>query len=101
MKKLKERWGIRSNKQLIIIFIVFGITGSLATIIAKPLTLFLGLSTDYWLFWPIRILIIFPIYKAILLIVGWLFGEFDFFWNFIKKMLQRFSFKKNYVKTGE
>ncbi len=101
MNKLKERWGIKSNRQLIIIFIVFGITGSLATVVAKPLTLLLGLSPDYWLFWPIRILIIFPIYKAILLIVGWIFGEFDFFWNFIKKMIQRFSFKRNYVKTGE
>jgi hypothetical protein len=101
MKKLKERWGINSNRQLITIFIVFAITGSLATLVAKPLTLLLGFSSDYWLFWPIRILIIFPIYKFILLIVGWIFGEFDFFWNFIKKMFQRFSFKRNYVKTGE
>ena len=27
MEKLKERWGIESNWQIIIIFIVFGITG--------------------------------------------------------------------------
>ncbi len=93
MNKLKKKWGITSNKQLIIIIIVFGITGSLATIVAKPLTILLGISPDYWLFWPLRILLIIPIYQLILVAVGWIFGEFNFFKNFVKKMLQRFSFR--------
>jgi len=93
MNKLKERWGITSNRQLIIIFIVFAITGSLATMVAKPLTILLGISPDYWLFWPLRILMIIPIYQLILIAVGWIFGEFDFFKNFVKKMFQRFSFR--------
>lgn len=93
MNKLKKRWGITSNRQLVIIFIVFGITGSLATIIAEPLTLLLGISTDYWLFWPLRILLIIPIYQLILVVVGWIFGEFNFFKNFVKKMFQRISFR--------
>ena len=36
MKKLKEKWGITSNFQLVIIFIVFGITGSASAIISGP-----------------------------------------------------------------
>ncbi|NCT18097.1 MAG: diacylglyceryl transferase [Flavobacteriaceae bacterium CG_4_8_14_3_um_filter_34_10] len=93
MKKLKARWGISSNWQLLTIFIVFGITGSTATKLGKPLTLLLGISADFWLFWPIRIILLFLAYQIILLIIGWLYGEIDFFWAFEKKMLRRFGFK--------
>jgi len=93
MNKLKERWGIDSNRRLIIIFIVFAITGSLAAKLGKPLTILLGISEDYWLFWPIRILIVLTIYKMILLAVAWIFGEFDFFWNFIKRIFKRQAVK--------
>jgi len=93
MRKLKARWEITSNWQLIVIFIVFGVTGSTAAKLGEPLTLLLGISKEFWLFWPIRILIIFPIYQIILLFVGWLYGEFLFFWNFEKKMLQKMGLK--------
>ncbi|HCO85018.1 MAG TPA: diacylglyceryl transferase, partial [Arenibacter sp.] len=36
-----------------------------------------------------RILLIFPIYQFLLVIYGWLFGQFKFFWEFEKKMLSR------------
>ncbi|PKP25707.1 MAG: diacylglyceryl transferase [Bacteroidetes bacterium HGW-Bacteroidetes-2] len=93
MKKLKARWGISSNWQLLTILIVFSITGSTAAKLGEPLTLLLGISKDFWLFWPIRILLLFPTYQIILLIVGWLYGEIAFFWAFEKKMLKRFGFK--------
>ena len=67
MNKLKEKWEINSNFQLIIICIVFAITGSVAVWIAKPILSFLGLEKDVvsaWIFWPIRIFIIFPIYQS-------------------------------------
>ena len=92
MKNLKQRWGIRSNFHLLIIFIVFGITGSVSALLAEPLTHWLGLTpenTNLWVYWPIRILLIFPIYQVILVVCGFLFGEFQFFWNFEKKMLSR------------
>ena len=97
MKKLKEKWGITSNFQLIIILIVFSVTGSIAVWIAKPILDFIGLdkaSISPWIFWPIRIVIIFPTYQILIIIVGALFGQFTFFWNFEKKMLARLGFKK-------
>ena len=96
MKRFKSKWGITSNTQLIIILIVFAITGSISVWIAKPLLSFIGLektTTSSWIFWPIRILIIFPIYQVLIVIVGALFGQFKFFWNFEKKMLARLGFK--------
>ncbi|MAO71224.1 MAG: diacylglyceryl transferase [Flavobacteriales bacterium] len=97
MKKLKEKWGITSNFQLIIILLVFSITGSIAVFITKPILNLIGLDGKTavpWIFWPIRILIIFPIYQILILIIGTLFGQFKFFWNFEKKMLSRLRLKK-------
>ena len=97
MNKLKEKWGITSNYQIIIILLVFSITGSIAVWIAKPVLNLVGLDKEVispWLFWPIRIFIIFPIYQILIVIIGTLFGQFKFFWAFEKKMLFRLGFKR-------
>ena len=96
MNRLKEKWGITSNFQIIIILLVFSITGSIAVWIAKPVLSLVGLDKEVvslWLFWPIRIFIIFPIYQILIVIIGALFGQFKFFWDFEKKMLVRLGFK--------
>jgi hypothetical protein len=97
MKKLKERWNIQSNYQLTIIFVVFAITGSLSAYLAKPVLVILGVSRevfpDYFIggffYYSLRILIIFPIYQVLLVVIGSIFGQHKFFWNFEKKMLTR------------
>ncbi len=97
MDKLKKHWGIETNFQLIIIFVVFAITGSTAAKLAAPLTEFIGLSktnTNLWLYWVVRILIIFPAYQILLVFFGWVFGQFTFFWNFEKKMLRKMGLGK-------
>jgi uncharacterized phage infection (PIP) family protein YhgE len=97
MNKLKKKWGITSNYQIIIILLVFSITGSVAVWIAKPVLNLVGLDKEVvspWLFWPIRIFIIFPIYQILIVIIGALFGQFKFFWAFEKKMLVRLGFKR-------
>mgnify|MGYP003109123355 FL=1 len=90
MKKLKQRWNITSNWQLTVIFIVFALTGSTSAKFAGPLTEAIGLTKEvgWYIYWPVRILIIFPIYQVLLVFFGWLFGEYTFFWNFEKKMLR-------------
>ena len=97
MNRLKEKWGITSNFQIIIILLVFSITGSVAVWIAKPVLNLVGLEKEAisaWIFWPIRIFIIFPIYQILIVIIGALFGQFKFFWAFEKKMLSRLGFKR-------
>lgn len=97
MKKLKERWDIESNFQLVIIFIVFSITGSLAAYLAKPVLELIHLSRTAFpehffggfLYYSLRILLIFPIYQVLLILIGTIFGQHKFFWNFEKKMLSR------------
>ncbi|PKG44266.1 DUF6787 family protein [Psychroflexus sp. MES1-P1E] len=97
MNKLKERWSIQSNIQLVIVFIVFAITGSLSAYLAKPILNFFELTRTSFPehffggfgYYSLRILIIFPIYQVLLVAIGTLFGQNKFFWNFEKKMLTR------------
>ena len=96
-KKLAEKWQVTYRWELIAIFLVFSVTGSTAAKISGPIIETLNLKeliSNSFLFWTIRILIIFPIYQALLVIVGWIFGQFKFFWAFEKKMLSRMGFKK-------
>ena len=94
MKNFKERWNIDSNQQLIIILIVFAITGSSSVKLATSLIEFIGLSTETtnWLvYWTLNVLITFGLYQVLLITFGTLFGQFKFFWSFEKKMLSRFG----------
>lgn len=90
MKKLKERWELKSNWQLCVVFLVFAITGSSAAKLAGPVTDFFEITKEmgWYIYWPFRILIIFPVYQVLLVFFGWVFGEFEFFWGFEKKMLR-------------
>jgi hypothetical protein len=104
MNKLKLRWNVTSNWQLIIIFIVFAITGSTAAYLSKPITNYLGVTKEtmsLWGYWPIRILILFPIYQVMLVLIGALLGQFKFFWEFEKKMLNRLKLGSfsNYIDS--
>ncbi len=92
MEKLKERWGVTSTFQVIMILVVFSVTGSAAAWLSKPVTAWLGISKEtmsLWIYWPTRILVLFPIYQVLLVFFGYLFGQFTFFWNFEKKMIKR------------
>ena len=63
MKKLKERWDVTSNLQLIIIFIVFAITGFSSLQLAKPFLNLIGIQETFephWLYRVMRIVLIFP-----------------------------------------
>ncbi len=91
MGKLKQRWGVESNFQLTIIFIVFAITGSASAMVSKPVCLWLGITNEDFgfLFTPIRLILIFPLYQVLLVSIGFLFGQFAFFWKFEKKLLRK------------
>lgn len=96
LDKLKHRWGINSNFQVLKIFIVFGITGSTAAWISDPICDFFGISTENLntvFYWVVRIVLITIVYKFILIFIAFLFGEFNFFWNFIKKFLSRLGIR--------
>ena len=68
--------------------IVFAITGSLSIIISEPLLEYFGLKHENMStikYYILRILIIFPVYQIVLIIIGSIFGQFKFFYEIEKK----------------
>ena len=97
MRKLKERWGISSNWDVMVIFLVFAITGSAASYLGKPILNYLQITPEAlsaFGYWAIRIVLLFVMYQFMLVFFGWLFGQHAFFWNFEKKMLRRIGLKR-------
>lgn len=93
LDRFKKKWNLRSNMQVLIIIIVFSITGSLSVFIGRPILKYFEVRPDTmnaFLYWTLRIGIIFPVYQVMLLLVGAVFGQFNFFWNFQKKFFGRF-----------
>jgi hypothetical protein len=98
MGNFKQRWNLTTNWQIFVVILVFAITGSSAAILSKPILHWLGISKETHhiaLYILLYILIIFPIYQILLIIIGFLFGQFKFFWAFEKKMLR--SLKLGFV----
>ena len=81
---------------MIIVFLVFSISGSLSVFISEPFLNLLKYEqyiSNELIKIVIRILIIFPIYQLVLIIIGSLFGEFNYFWNFQKRFIKKFKKK--------
>ena len=90
MDKLKNLFRVSSTYQLIVVFIVFGITGSLSLVVSDYISQFFNLDSII-----LSIIFVLVIYQFLLIIIGTLFGEFDYFWDMEKKILSRFKFRKN------
>ena len=90
MDKLKKLFRVSSTYQLIVVFIVFGITGSMSLVISEYVSGFFNLDNII-----LSIIFVLVIYQILLIIIGTLFGEFDYFWKMEKKILSRFKFKKD------
>jgi len=93
MKKLKEKWGIKSNFQLVIILIAFAITGSTSAAISGPTIDFLfgEIEMNGFLKFILQLVVIMPIYQVLLLFFGLVFFQFNFFFKFVKKFLKLFG----------
>jgi hypothetical protein len=91
-KKLEKKWVLTYKWEMIRVFLVFAITGSSSIFIGRPILKLIGVTKEnlfplvYWLLY-ISIGIIF--YYIMLLLIGWLFGQFSFFWKMGKKMIRR------------
>jgi hypothetical protein len=90
--KLKKRWQIESNVQVLIIMIVFACTGMTSVYAKEFIFNLLGVSSDlpFWVRALIWLVTILPVYNVLLIIYGTLFGQRKFFWWFLKKTLGRF-----------
>lgn len=96
-KKLEHKWILEYRWEMIRVFIVFAITGSSSVFIGKPIIAMIGITKEnlnFFIYWILYIFVGLVFYQILLVFYGWLFGQFEFFWKFEKKMLSRFGLKK-------
>ena len=97
IEKLVKKFEANSRQHLIIIFIIFALSGSGSIFISSPILTILSLEQlisfyPFYLF--VRIILIVPIYQLLLILVALLFGQFNYFWKFEKRFLQRLKIIK-------
>ncbi|CAD5298451.1 MULTISPECIES: DUF6787 family protein [unclassified Imperialibacter] len=95
LTRLQDRWNLKSGWQVAIVLIVFACTGFTVLFLKKPLFRLIHASEEYYtLLTILYYILILPIYNLILLFYGFIFGQFNFFWEFEKRMFRRFSGKR-------
>lgn len=88
LQKMKEKWGLDSLFQVILIMIVFSLAGMSVLFLRKVFFNLIGFTetTPFWIKTVTYILFIFPAYQLMLMMYGFLLGQFSFFWEKEKKM---------------
>lgn len=93
--KLKERWKLKNAFQVFIVLVVFACTGFTVLFMKRPIVAFFTADGEQNLWFSIAYyILILPIYNVILLIYGFIFGQFSFFWEFEKRTFKRLKGKK-------
>ena len=82
--------------QVLIILVVFAFTGSTTVYVKRLFFDLIGITveTSLWIKIPVYIIAVLAIYNVLLLVYGFIFGQFRFFLNFEKKFFSRFIPKK-------
>ncbi|MEZ4805338.1 MAG: DUF6787 family protein [Bacteroidia bacterium] len=95
LDKLQKRWKVQTIQQVILILIVFACTGYSIILIKHLIGINSETSTLNRIIFYIAVL---PIYNILLLIYGYIFGQFKFFLEFEKRFFKRiisiFKFRK-------
>jgi hypothetical protein len=92
LQKIIDKFHAKSFKHLVIIFLVFALSGSASLLMSSSILTTLNLKeliNFYPLYLLVRIILLIPIYQLVLIIIATLFGEFRYFWNFEKKFFKR------------
>jgi len=87
-------FGANSKLHLLKIFIIFGLAGSLSVILSDPLLELVSIEnyiSNKFLYWVIRLILIFPIYQFVLIAIAFVFGEFSYFKKFFIKFINYFK----------
>jgi len=91
---LKKRYQLESSWQLLLIFIVFGLTGPITLIIHRRIInpmLGFDIDTPFYLKAILFIFVLIPLYNIILYCLGYIFGCKSFFSIFIQKSIGRLN----------
>lgn len=91
IEKMKKRWGVETFGGLLLILLIFSVTGMSTLYVRKIVFDWIGIgpATPLWMEIIAWILVVFPAYQLLFLFFGFITGQFQFVWNFEKKSLNR------------
>lgn len=92
-KWLRHHWKV-NNRDLFLILCTFAITGTLTAYISRQITGWLDIEKYTFWWWALKVIVLVFGYQVIILIVGFFFGQFKFFWRYEKKILRRMKILK-------
>lgn len=94
--RLKKKWNIESNKQVLTVLVVFAVTGSTTVYLEKLFFELAGITaeTSLWVKIPVYLVVVLVSYNVLLLMSSFILGQFRFFLNFEKKYFPQFMPKK-------
>ena len=90
LKKLEKLFEAKSRMHLVLIFFIFGISGSISLFLSDYVLELLNsglLNLNYFSLLILRLLVLIILYQFILLIVSVVFGEFNYFSKYSLKLL--------------
>src|SRR5688572_1417292 len=93
LKRLRQHWKV-NNKDFFLILCTFAITGTLTAYISKEITNWFEVDRYSLSWWLLKIAVLLIGYQVLILLIGFLFGQFPFFWRFEKKFLRRLGLMK-------
>ena len=91
IQKLQDRWKVDSPIKVVLILTVFALTGSTVVYLKGFVKNYFA---DLWWFDILYYVAILPVYNIMLLMYGFVFGQFAYFWDFEKRFFARI-FKRN------
>lgn len=78
------------------VLLTFSLTGSTVAFLRKTIFNWFGFDTEtaMWLKTITYLVCVFPLYQVLILVYGFLLGQFEFFWNYEKRMIDRMFRRK-------
>jgi len=101
LHRLQTKWKLESLFQVVMVLVVFACTGFTILFIKNPILDFFGIERgggQGFVNTVLYLLLVLPLYQIILLIYGFIFGQFKFFWEKEKQIFRRIG--KLFGKKG-
>ena len=90
LQRLQTKWQLKSLTQVLLVLLVFACTGTTILFIKNPILAIFGIERGGGFMNTLAyLLLVLPLYQIMLLIYGFIFGQFRFFWEKEKQLVQR------------
>ncbi|MCK0179333.1 hypothetical protein MWU50_08535 [Flavobacteriaceae bacterium S0862] len=96
-KRLENKWIVDYKWEMIRIFIVFAITGTSSVFVSKPIMKFIGITKEnlnVFVYWILYVIIGLIFYQILLITIAWIFGQYAFFRDFLKRLAKRIGLSR-------